>query len=209
MSIYSPVGKPTGLRLLDADARRLSSTYGELYADREAEAHLFLIIDVTSTSGVPHSRWYFSTRAAFFVVGPPLLSFLTASLLLESAHLTRERVRFVDNDCQFDEGRFDHAMREAQYIRIFEQLHQALKSDPYDLGTLRTGSALVRLGDTFASSPLAFVGSMTFFSYPLDPTCALPTLCTSLAGIEKACARVFSFPREVSLSSHLLFFLIK
>lgn len=165
-----PIGaKPSGLRLLDEDARRLMNAYGASYGDRTATGQLFLSIDVEGSSGVPPSRWLFVTREAFLVLDPALLAFLTGGLLLPT--IKREKVRFADNDCAFGGHAPTDEELSLQHGRIFDHLQRALKSSGYDRGTIRSGSALVRLGrDTFDGSMTNILGGLQYYSYTLDPS---------------------------------------
>ena len=141
--------------MLDHDAKRLMETYGTDYGDRSATDHIFLIIDVLATPGVPQSRWVFATREVYLALDPALISFLTLGLL--TPLVKRERVRFADNDCAMDAGRFSEDARTAQYVRIYEHLHRALHSSGWDTGPLKFGSSLVRLDE---SSTPSFTGNM-------------------------------------------------
>lgn len=87
--------------------------------------------------------------------------------------MKRERVRFVDNDCAFDAGRFDAAAREAQYSRIGEHLHRALHSAGTDKGPLRAGGALVRLGTQMGADATVWqrlFARPPYFEYSADPS---------------------------------------
>ena len=124
---YGAGAKPPGLQLLESDATRLMTSYGERFGDRASAENGLVVIDVYGGAGYPASRWLYATNPAYLTIDPPHVTFLTAGML--TPPIMRERVRFADNDCAFEA-----LNRSSSLIEMAEQLDRALHSSAYDGG---------------------------------------------------------------------------
>ena len=152
---YDAGAKPPGLQLLEADAKRLMTSYGEKYGDRDSAENGLVVIDVYGGAGYPASRWMYATNPAYLTIDPPHVTFLTAGML--TPPIVRERVRFADNDCGFEA-----LNRSSALVEMAEQLDKALHSSAWDGGALR--GQLVLLGDEMTDA----WGNVRLYHFPLE-----------------------------------------
>ena len=177
MNTYTHDGKLEGFRLSEGDAKRLMSTYGKTYGDRDATGDSIIVFDVyLGGAHTIHSRWLYSTRAVYLAMSPASLSFLSLGLLLPT--VIREKALFFDNDCTligprvaYDKASLSAAEKEAVYARVQEQLARALKSSALDKGPARPGSALVRIGAPSDAGPITELSQCNkYLEYPTVTT---------------------------------------
>ena len=89
--------RPTrGPKLALPDARRLRRSYGGVGVGG-ASRSLYLILDVISSVGRPHSRWVYSTSDAYLAVDPAHLALLSGRAA--APEVAYERVHMVNDDC--------------------------------------------------------------------------------------------------------------
>ena len=153
-STYTPPGKPPGLRLAQADARRLMSTYGSSVGDLASTDELFLAIDAYFPSQQPEAydqvptptrdsrtslrgaqqggarvRFLYVTNPTYLILDPARLRFLSAGLLAPPTAV--ERVSFLNDDCLLApdllSGPRANETLEAMYEQLFRSLHSSAR----------------------------------------------------------------------------------